>query len=145
MIGVFRDELRGWFCEIAGAQAMLHQHEPGYPDTGLDPTYKYLMTNRGLARTKDPNATPTPVPWWKLPMEAYAGQVDKHCHECGVPLRGYGSLAQGKQGTEQFSKTHASVCKPKKPEREVQLIETLEMIKPKALGKFTAYLQNSSK
>jgi hypothetical protein len=36
MIGVFRGQLRAWFCEIAGAQSILHQDEPDYPDTGLE-------------------------------------------------------------------------------------------------------------
>jgi hypothetical protein len=46
LIGVFRGELRAWFCEIAGAQSMLHQHEPDYPDTGLRP-------NGGVIRSSD--------------------------------------------------------------------------------------------
>jgi len=34
IICVFRGELRGYFCEIAGAQAILHENEPSYPDLG---------------------------------------------------------------------------------------------------------------
>jgi hypothetical protein len=78
MVGIFRGELRAWFCEVAGAQAMLHQWEPGYPDTGL-------RVEAG---------------WWRRPMADFAGQVRKHCHECGIPLRGYGELAQAAGGTE---------------------------------------------
>lgn len=56
MIGVFRGELRGWFCEIAGAQAMLHGNDPDYPDTGVAIT---------------PN-------WWQQTMQAFAAQVRLH-------------------------------------------------------------------
>ena len=100
LIGVFRGELRGWFCEIAGAQSMLHQHEPDYPDTGL-------------------RITPG---WWNQPMSAFDHQVRKHCFDCSVPLNGLGDWAQ--TGTvEQVSKTHETIYKLKKPQgKTVQLI-----------------------
>lgn len=101
MIGVFRGSLRGWFCEIAGSQSMLHQHEPDYPDTGIK-----LFPG-----------------WWNLPPENFHQQVRKHCHECGVPLRGKGQLAT--HGTkEQVSLTHLSVYQPKKKDRTVEVVST---------------------
>lgn len=135
MIGVFRGELRAWFCEIAGAQAMLHQHEPDYPDTGLDPTVRYRV---------EP-ATGVPLKWWELPMEQFADQVRHHCHGCGVPLRGYGELAQGGSGKEQVSATHAAVYQPKKRDRPVELVQLTTQLGEKRVGKFTHYLQNGRK
>lgn len=100
MICVFRGELRGYFCELAGAQAMLHQHEPDYPDLGL----------------------PVVPGWWNQGMEAFDAQVRWHCHACGVPLRSFGELAI--DGTvEQVSATHAAIYKPKRKGREVQLVQ----------------------
>jgi len=66
MMGQFRNEVRAWFCEIAGGQAMLQQDNPEYPDTGLLP-------ERG---------------WWQRPMQDFADQVKYHCFKCGVPMRG---------------------------------------------------------
>lgn len=120
LIGVFRGELRAWFCEIAGAQSMLHQHEPDYPDTGH-----------------------AVVPgWWDKPIESFDEQIRYHCHACGIPLKGHGDLAV--TGTrEQVSKTHASVYKPKVRGREVQLVKLrTELGKP--LGRATDYIQNAS-
>lgn len=123
MIGMFRGQLRAWFCEIAGAQAMLHQWEEDYPDTGL-------------------KVTPS---WWQWGMSRYAEQVRKHCHECGVPLRGYGSLAQEESGVEQVSQTHAEVYRTKKVDRHVQLVQLREEVSEKALVSFVDYLHNSEK
>lgn len=173
MIGVFRGEVRAWFCEIAGAQAMLHQAEPDYPDTGLpldDPSLKE-------------------APWWDYPMSAFSDQVNKHCHECSVPLRGYGELAQAKaekpracpecvggfepgtedehgaplparrcptcegsgflsspqEAREQVSETHRSVFRPKDKARRVELVTVVDQIRPQALGRMTDYLGNSKR
>lgn len=121
MICVFRNQLRGFFCEIAGAQAMLHQHEPDYPDTGL----------------------PITPGWWRRPMTDFAEQVRLHCKACGVPLRGYGSLAQNENGVEQVSATHAAIYKPKRPDREVQLVELRTDVSEDSLKRITDYVQNS--
>lgn len=121
MICVFRGELRGYFCELAGAQAMLHQDEPDYPDLGV-------------------KVTPG---WWNRGMDAFASQVRFHCHACGIPLRGYGELAVGGE-REQVSKTHAAVYKPKNPDRPVELVTSLEQLKPGALVRATDYIQNGS-
>lgn len=121
MICEFRGEPRAFFCEIAGAQAMLHQHESDYPDTGL----------------------PLHAEWWKRPMRDFVIQVRKHCHECGVPLRGYGELAQARDGVEQTTETHALVFNPKKKDRPVQVVTDLKDLTQGRIGKVTSYLQNS--
>lgn len=119
MIGVFRGELRGWFCEIAGAQSMLHQHEDQYPNTGH-----------------------AVVPgWWRAPMAAFDEQVRYHCHACSFPLKGYGELAIGGT-TEQVSETHRSIYKPKDKDRLVQLITSPEQMRAGALVRGTDYIQN---
>ncbi len=68
--------LRGFFCELAGAQAILHANDPQWPDTGVpvDPD------------KDDPQ-------WWQLPMASFGEQVKWNCHRCGVPLKRYGHLA----------------------------------------------------
>jgi len=100
LIGVFRGTLRAWFCELAGAQAMLHQNESDYPDTGVE-------------------VTPG---WWNKPIEAFRSQIEKHCFDCGHPLRGAGDFAT--TGTrEQVSKTHAGIYKLKRPAgKSIQLV-----------------------
>jgi hypothetical protein len=130
MIGVFRGELRAWFCEVAGAQAMLHQGEPDYLDTGLRVDRLY---DDGEKR------------WWQLPMYSFVRQVIKHCHECGVPLRGYGQLSQATEGVEQTSLTHLNVYRPKRPRRSVQVVTELEQLGVGRLARVTEYLQNGAK
>lgn len=138
MIGVFRGELRGYFCEIAGAMAMLHQHEPDYPDTGVK------IDRDGLTRLKRPQCW-THLHWWRLPMEDFREQVLKHCHECGVPLRGRGELAvTNPDGVEQVTTTHANVFKPKKRDRNVQLVQ-LRTELGSSVVKTTDYLGNARK
>lgn len=99
MVCVVRGRVRGFFCEIAGAQAMLHQHEPGYPDTGVE-------------------ASPG---WWRRPIGDFEDQIRFHCHRCGIPLRTFGELAIGGE-REQTSREHAAVFKPKRPGRLVQIV-----------------------
>jgi len=134
MIGVFRDELRGWFCEIAGAQSMLHQHEPDYPDTGIP-----IVERNWLGASGD-YVDEIKYNWWQQPMKEFAHQVRKHCHECSVPLRGHGELAQSETGREQVSKTHADIYKPKKKDRLVQLVEWRDELEEKPDKKVTVYL-----
>lgn len=121
MVGMFRGELRAWFCEIAGAQSILHQWDPDYPDTGV----------------------PVVNGWWKQPMQAYAAQVRHHCHGCGVPLRGHGSLAQDESGREQVSATHAEIYKPKKPDRDVQFVTLRSEVSEQSLKSTVDYIGNS--
>lgn len=121
LIGVWRGELRAWFCEIAGAQAMLHENDPDYPDTGV----------------------PVVPGWWKQGMDAFAHQARKHCHECGIPLRGFGDLAMG--GTnEQVSPSHAGVYKLKRRDKTLELVTRLEQLGEKRLTRSTDYIQNGS-
>lgn len=120
MIGVFRGELRAWFCELAGAQAMLHQHEPGYPDTGL----------------------PVTEGWWKKSADEFAHQIRYHCMACGIPLRGFGQLAVGGE-FEQVSKTHLAVYSPKTKGRPVELVSITSQLGDR-LPKATDYVQNST-
>jgi hypothetical protein len=134
LIGVFRGQVRAWFCEVAGAQAMLHQDDPDYPDTGYDP----------VRRVRD-GMTGKESLWWQMPMGAFRNQVKKHCHECGVPLRGYGELAMAELGTEQTSKTHADIYKPKRRGTNVELVETLEQLGTSRVGRVIDYLANGKK
>ena len=141
-IGIFRGQLRAWFCEVAMAQALLHQHEMDYPDSGIP----FLsLSGYGLfhlAEGKD-----FVGPWWEQPMEFFADQVRKHCHECGIPMRGYGQLAQDKNPTapERVSQTHAAVCKPKAKDRPVRIVIDRLQVREQSLSKVTSYLQNASK
>ncbi len=110
--------LRAFFCEIAGAQAMLHADDPAWPDTGL-------------------GVTPG---WWKKSMSAFADQVRWNCHRCGVPLRRFGQLANGGE-YEEVSATHEGIYKPKKAGRRVELI-TLGNLGERRLEKATEYIAN---
>lgn len=137
MIGVFRGELRAWFCEVAGAQSILHQDEPNYPDTGLDPTAPYMSLGE-----------PAPsMLWWQMPMENFRDQVRKHCHDCGIPLKGYGNLAQDNDtsGVEQVSATHESVYKPKRKGRRIELVTLREQLHEGRLERMTDYIGNSKR
>lgn len=124
MIAEFRGELRGYFCEIAAAQSILHQNNPDYPDTGVEV-----------------NKT-----WWKNNMDYFSSQVKKHCFDCGVPLRGYGELAQQKEelGIEYVTKTHEDIYKTKR-NRRIELVTINSQIQPNSLDRMTNYLQNSNK
>jgi hypothetical protein len=129
MIGMFRDQLRAWFCEVAGAQNMLRQDDESEPDTGLDPTVLHGQWGKE---------------WWQLGMDHFAGQVKFHCHRCGVPLKGRGELSQAADGVEQTSQHYASVYKPKRRGRKVELVTV-----PSQLGapleRMTDYLGNAKK
>lgn len=122
MICVFRGELRAFFCEIAAAQAMLHQDEPDYPDTGMK---------------VEPG-------WWIRPITEFGDQVRKHCHDCGIPLRSYGNLAWGGPH-EQVSETHAAIYKPKKQGRRVELVTVREQLREGAVPRATDYIQNGAR
>jgi hypothetical protein len=121
LIGVFRGKLRGYFCELAGAQAMLHEREPDYPDTGVE-------IRPG---------------WWNRGMEAFKEQVRFHCFACGHPLRGEGDFAQTGT-TEQVSKTHVGVYTLKRPVgKRVELIsKRSELGKPVSAA--TQYLSTEA-
>jgi len=124
MMCEIRGTLYGYFCEVAGAQAILHQDDPDWPITGI-PVAENLE-------------------WWKLGMDAFENQVDQHCLNCGVPLRGYGQLAQQGTGPEQVSETHANIYHPKSRERLVELVTDINQLDSRNL-KFTEYLQGAKK
>ena len=121
MIGVFRGELRAWFCEIAGAQSMLHQYEADYPDTGV----------------------PVENGWWREPMSRFTEQVQVHCHACGIPLRARGYLAARAGGKSQVSAVHLGIFKPKRIDHEMQFVELRSELEEQSLGEVTKYIQNS--
>jgi hypothetical protein len=127
MIGVVRGELRAFFCEIAAAQAMLHQHNPNWMGTGSP------MPDTGLRVTEG---------WWRKPIQEFSEQIKLHCHACGIPLKAFGSLAN--EGPfEQYSETHASIMNFKKKDREGMLVENLVQLGEKHLPRATDYIQNS--
>lgn len=121
MICVFRGELRAYFCEIAGAQAMLSQHKPEYPDLGH----------------------PVVPGWWNRPIQSFDEQIRHHCHNCGIPLKGYGELATNPNGMEQVSKTYQDIYIPKTSGRNVQLV-TLRTELGAPLLRATDYIENGA-
>jgi hypothetical protein len=126
IICVFRGELRAYFCELAGAQAMLHQDNPNWKETGQP------MPDTGLQ--VEPG-------WWKRRMPDFAEQVTTHCHNCGIPLKSYGSLANG--GTvEQVSPTHLPMVRLKRAENEIMLVTSIDQLQIDHLPKATDYIEN---
>lgn len=120
IICVFRGELRGYFCELAGAQAMLHQHESDYPDLGV----------------------PIEPGWWNKPMSAFEDQVRFHCHACGIPLKRYGELAVNGV-REEVSKTHEKVYIPKIKGRPVEVVTLQTAVLDNKVPKATDYMENA--
>lgn len=107
--------VRAFFCEIAGAQAMLTESDY---DTGL----------------------PVSDNWWKLPITAFEDQIRMHCFSCGIPLRGKGSLAVGGD-TEYVSKTYLPIAKLKRKEKKVVVVDSLEQLNG-TVGRATDYINN---
>lgn len=134
-IGVFRGELRAWFCEIAMAQSIYHQDEPEYPDTGL-PLWSRENDDHGIQKA-----------WWRESMQVFAPQVRKHCHDCGIPIRGFGALAVSDDGggKEQISQTHAGNFKPKRGSRAVELVTAVAQMDCGKIDTLTHYIQNAAK
>ena len=77
-------------------------------------------------------------------MQQFAGQVRKHCHECGVPMRGYGQLSQAPDHSsgEQTSETHMDVYRPKRRDRPVEVVSELVQL-GKPLDSMIDYLGNA--
>jgi hypothetical protein len=120
MVCVVRGKLKGYFCEIAGSQAMLHENDPSYPDLGVDATEG----------------------WWRKPIEDFSDQISFYCHRCGIPLRAKGELAiTGKN--EFVSQTHQLVYKPKTPKRNVVVVNELNAVNAGVLGRSTEYIHNA--
>lgn len=158
MIGVFRGKLRAWFCEIAGAQAMLHQWDkawaenerpngvPGYDYTYPDTGVLIFKDGSGYVTTEAPQkgSTAYSQSWWELPMQSFTNQVRQHCHDCGVPLRGHGQLAQGSEKQEeQVSETHRDIYITKR-RRPLQIVTEVSQLGA-PLESTVKYLQNASK
>ena len=117
-IGLFRGEIRAWFCEIAGAQARLHENNSEYPDTGLK---------------VEPG-------WWKLPYEAFESQMHHHCFDCGIPLRGWGELDNGP--LEYVSKTHLPIYKLKNGDKKMLQVVSRRVQLGKRVQRSTDYIEN---
>lgn len=150
-LGEFRGQLRAWFCELAMAQSHLHQWDkkPLLSQEMCDPgeaiiDLEYLSEGRNdPSDWSYPDTGMIPFPgWWRLPMEAFKGQVRKHCFECGVPLRGHGELAQAADGKEQCSQTHAGIFRPKRAGRQVEVVTDLVQLGV-PLQNMVRYLQNA--
>lgn len=161
MIGVFRGQLRGYFCELAASQAMLHQWDSedcrdcggsGYKPMQYGPHSgePYPCFDCGPADGYGPEfgkqwsypdtGVPVVPGWWNKGIDAFLHQAEKHCHECGIPLKGYGALANSGP-TEQVSATHAAVYNPKRM-RPVELVT--ELIQLGKLTRVTDYIENGS-
>ena len=119
MICQFRDEPRAFFCEVAGGQAVLNQFNPDYPDTGVK----------------------VDAEWWKQPMKHFEDQVLTHCHQCSVPLRLKGSLAQTDSVT-QISEEYSHL-KLKGSGKQLIQLNTPEDVDSKRVSKVTHYMQNA--
>lgn len=156
-ITLFRGELRAYFCELAGSMASMHEDDPDYPDTGLDPAEGYdrqgrvnpplnIVDDTGRVLSYEELGVPRSLYWWELGMLQFRHQVRKHCHDCGVPLRGYGELAQADDThAEQVSETHANVYRPKRPARRVEVVTDVQQLGMGRLTRMTEYLQNSTR
>lgn len=105
--------LRGFFCEIAGAMAMLSKT---WPDVGMA-------------------VTPG---WWRRSLEAFVEQIRISCHKCGMPMRQRGQLALGGQH-EEVSATWQDTWKPKDKDRLVQLTSSAG---PQVREHATDYIEN---
>lgn len=106
MICVVRGELRGFFCEIAGAMAMLHADNPDWNGTGKPMEDIGVPVERG---------------WWKRQMGDFEQQVRTCCVNCGVPMRRPGKLAIGGD-VEEFSEVHRHIARPKERGRPVAFV-----------------------
>lgn len=82
-------------------------------------------------------------------MHYFIEQVRRHCHSCGVPLRGKGQLAIGgdfdANAVEQVSATHQGVYNPKRKSRRVELITVDNVTNLGHVDVTTHYLQNAKK
>lgn len=143
LVGVFRGELRAYFCEIAGAQSIYHQDDPEYPDTGIKIMSGYGTD--GLSQFEYGDGIGKRSKWWQSPMTDFVHQVRKHCHECSVPMAGYGSLAQSEDGVEQVSETHAAGYLPKRKGRRVELVTVIDQLHRGKIDKLTDYIGNAKR
>jgi hypothetical protein len=152
-IGAFRGELRAYFCEIAMAQALLHQNDPDYPDTGVD----FLVSDGRVCsipqfygkygdQSQGSGSIAIEGPWWRLLMQSFRTQVRQHCHNCLVPMQGIGQLAcdQTPGTLEITTKSSVGVVRPKNSQRGVIVAnDPLELGTDRLRGPSTRYLQNA--
>lgn len=133
MLGMFRGELRAWFCEEAGAQAIMFQDNQYFPDTGhrVVAGDKYIC-DEGIYDY-----------WWQMPMSGFRDQVRQHCHNCAVPLKGYGGLALDDNYVQLTTTMYADHYRPKKG--TVVVTDNLEAYRPDALASMVDYLGNSKR
>ena len=77
-------------------------------------------------------------------MQDFANQVRFHCHRCGVPMNGYGTLAQG-NGKELISITHNDIYEVKKRDREVEIVTTERQMDMGRIERVTDYMKNAKR
>lgn len=132
LIGQFRGEPRAWFCEIAGAQSMKQQDSPcplcsgekRFPVVPKIPsdTPQTLACELCGGTGKYPDTGIYPFSgWWKKPIEDFRSQIRHHCHNCLVPMRGHGQLANSTTDSEQTTQVYQLMFRPKRP-RPVQVV-----------------------
>jgi hypothetical protein len=145
MIGIFRGQLRGWFCEIAGAQSMLHQYDSEicekcggkgtttaqYHPEGVEPVeypcwdcaptggfYGKHGPSEGRVWGYPDTGHRIVSGWWNKPIDAFEEQVTYHCHRCGIPLPSESILANGGE-VEVVTLGYERIAKPKRLGRQV--------------------------
>lgn len=154
MICEIRGKLRGFFCEIAGAMSMLHQWDRDHNDDNSDCPYALDKTNYSYSDCTCFSWPDTGVEitegWWKLSSDKFLPQIRQNCHHCGVPLRGYGSLAvSDKNAKQHISKTHTTLPSLKGQSRRdinkrVQIVSREEELCSKNLP-VVEYIQGAKK
>lgn len=143
-MGIFRGQLRAWFCEISMSQDLMHQDDPEWPDNGIPiPVPQHILMRFHGQGSQPPHQSRMPR-WWELPMIAFRHQVLWSCHRCSVPLNGYGELSQSESpdSREQVSQTHLSVMKPKRKGRTLELVTDRKQLEEGRIKDLTRYLQN---
>ena len=108
-----RGELRGFFCEVAGAMASLHENNPDWAGSGEQ------MKDIGV---------PIEMGWWKRPAADFEQQVRTCCPNCGIALKRPGQLAIGGE-QEEFSETHRFIARPKVRDRPVAMVTSIGTVR----------------
>lgn len=119
MICQVNNQPLGYFCELMGAQSMLHNDD----STGID-----------VRSWPD---------WWKRDLLDYTQQIVRHCFKCGIPLKGMGDLAV--TGSKEYvSKTHLPIYKLKNgKDKTLYLINTLDQLHG-SVPRATDYIKNGA-
>ncbi|GIW60104.1 MAG: hypothetical protein KatS3mg087_1170 [Patescibacteria group bacterium] len=133
MICEVRGELRAFFCEIAAALTMLHEFDTEHDESNIFCPHNQNPFENPISAClcyswPDTGLKVEPG-WWRQPPEAFLPQVRQNCHHCGVPLRGYGTLAITDKNPKQFlSKTHANIGPIKKRPKNAPLSYGQEIV-----------------